>query len=262
MQRWISLFTAGLLYVLPLSAPAETRLSWELVESYPHDRGAFTQGLLFHDGKLYESTGRYGQSELREVDLESGRVLRKRRLARSDFGEGLARVGNELVQLTWTSGHAYRWRLQTFELLETLPYQFAQGGKRARGWGLCYNGQQLVLSDGSDQLYFLDPENHAVIRQIGVQRNGRSLSRINELECVNDQVYANIWLRDEIVIIDPQSGKVTASVDLTSLYPKQQRRSADDVLNGIAWDKERKRLFVTGKLWPRIYQIAISGIPD
>jgi glutaminyl-peptide cyclotransferase len=263
MQTWIRHLllaaTTCALAVSPVFAQPK-QLGYTLVKSYPHDRNAFTQGLLYYDGKLLESTGQYGRSELREVELETGRVIRKQRLARTDFGEGLARIGTQLVQLTWTSGHGYLWSIHDFERSGTLPYHFAGTGKAARGWGACFNNEELVVSDGSDQLYFLDRENYRVVQQLSVTDSKGAVSNLNELECIGDKIYANVWLSNRIVIIDSGSGEVSAEVDLTELYPPQKRRSANHVLNGIAWDDKQRRLFVTGKNWPKLYHIELSPV--
>ena len=245
----------ALLLVFHASAPAQQQLKYHVVASFPHDPTAFTQGLLFSAGKLYESTGLYGRSELREVELHSGRVLRKQSLERSDFGEGLALLGTQLVQLTWTSGHGYLWDLRSFRRQGEMPYLFGPNPNAAQGWGLCYNGVELVLSDGSDRLYFLHGASFAPIRSIQVRDAAGPVARLNELECIEGRVYANIWQSDRIVIIDPGSGVVTAQLDLSALYPRRLRR--DNVLNGIAWDAGQRRLFVTGKRWPRLYQLAV-----
>ncbi len=243
-------------------AGAEQALAHRVVARYPHDRNAFTQGLLYYRGKLYESTGRYGHSELREVELETGRVLRKRRLPATDFGEGLARVAGQLVQLTWPSGHGYRWQLDSFALLGRMPYRFAAGGKAARGWGLCFDGAQLVLSDGSAKLYFLDPRQYRVARQVEVRDASGPVARLNELECVGGQVYANVWPTDTLLVIDAASGRVAARADLGALHPPARRRGDGEVMNGIAWDGAGGRLFVTGKHWPRLFHIELRPAPE
>ena len=245
----------ALLLALHASALAQQQLKYHVVASFPHDPTAFTQGLLFSAGKLYESTGLYGRSELREVELHSGRVLRKRSLERSDFGEGLALLGTQLVQLTWTSGHGYLWDLRSFRKQGRMPYLFGPNPSAAQGWGLCYNGAELVLSDGSDRLYFLHGASFAPIRSIQVRDAAGPVAQLNELECIEGRVYANIWQSDRIAIIDPVSGVVTAQLDLSALYPRRLR--SDNVLNGIAWDAQQRHLFVTGKRWPRLYQLAV-----
>ncbi len=247
-----------LLWLCPAPPPlAQPELHYRVVAVYPHDPSAFTQGLLYSDGKLYESTGNYGHSELREVDLYSGRVLRRRALAAPDFGEGLALLGDRLVQLTWTSGHGYLWDRASFQLIGRMPYRFGAGGRAAQGWGLCSDGTELVLSDGTDQLYFLDGVHFAAQRSVRVRDLRGPVKLLNELECIDGRVYANVWRSDRIVIIDPASGRVSAQLNLGDLYPREQRQRPEDVMNGIAWDAQQRRLFVTGKRWPKLYQLML-----
>lgn len=234
-----------------------TELSAEEVARYPHDDAAFTQGLLWHDGALYESTGLYGRSSLRRVRLEDGEVLAVRYLGDEVFAEGLARVGDELVQLTWRAGVAYRWPLDGFELggppLETHAYD-------GEGWGLCFDGRRLVMSDGSDRLTFRDPETFEAGGSVAVTLDGEPLPRLNELACVGDQVWANVWYDDRIVRIDPSNGRVTAWLDLSGLLSDDVRADLgpDAVLNGLAWREDRGTMLVTGKLWPVIVELRID----
>ncbi|MCX2979474.1 glutaminyl-peptide cyclotransferase [Halieaceae bacterium IMCC14734] len=237
---------------------------YDIVASYPHDRGAFTQGLLFSKGKLYESTGKYGSSSLREVELASGLVLRRQLLAQKDFGEGLALIDKTLVQLTWTSGHGYLWDIDSFEPRGKMPllYNKPSRGKDPQPWGLCFDGERLILSDGSEHLFMLDPHSFQPLGKTTVTLRGRPLRRLNELECIDGKVYANIWYSDQIAIINPDTGQVEGLVDLSTLYPLQRRRSRHDVLNGIAWDSAEKRLFITGKHWPKLYHIELRAPAD
>lgn len=250
----------GLALVLALagcgSAPPR-ELAAEEVARYPHDEAAFTQGLLWHDGALYESTGLYGRSSLRRVRLEDGDVLAVRYLDDETFAEGLALVGDELVQLTWRAGVAYRWPLTGFELgdppLKGHPYD-------GEGWGLCFDGSRLVMSDGSDRLTFRDPDTFDVDGSVAVTFDGEPLSRLNELECVGDQLWANVWYDDRIVRIDPSDGRVTAWLDLSGLLSDDVRAALgpDAVLNGLAWREDRGTMLVTGKLWPVIVELRID----
>jgi glutamine cyclotransferase len=258
---------ALLLAILLLAGAASADVveyDYAVVATYPHDSGAFTQGLLFHNGKLYESTGKYGSSSLREVELSSGRVLRRQLLPRDDFGEGLALVDNTLVQLTWTSGHGYLWDLHSLEPRGKMPLLYRKSGrsKDPQPWGLCFDGARLILSDGSDSLFLLDPHSFQPLGAIKVTLRGRPLQRLNELECIDGRVYANIWYSDQIAIINPESGQVEGLVDLSDLYPGQRRQSRHNVLNGIAWDPLDKRLFITGKHWPKLYQIELRAPAD
>ena len=223
------------------------RLRVEVVERHPHDRAAFTQGLLWHDGHLYESTGLRGRSSLRKVDLETGEVLAQRSVERRIFAEGLARVGDLLYQLSWTAGEAHVWTLDGFEHRRTFEYD-------GEGWGLCHDGTHLVMSDGSDRLSFRDPETFQVSRVVRVRLDGAPLDQINELECVDGVIWANVWQTDEIVRIDPASGQVTAVVDASGLLTPEERWGAD-VLNGVAWIPERERFAITGKHWPHLFEV-------
>ncbi len=231
------------------------RLRVEVLARHPHDSGAFTQGLLWHDGRLYESTGLRGHSSVREVDLPSGRVLRERRLDATLFGEGLARVGSELIQLTWTRGVALRWGLADFSPKGRFGYQ-------GEGWGLCFDGRWLVMSDGSEWLTFRDPTRFEARRRVRVTLHGRPVRRLNELECVAGAVYANVWTTDRIVRIDPESGRVTALVDASGLLPAGKRPAGADVLNGIAWIPERARFVLTGKRWPWLFEVRFVPAGD
>ncbi|MEB3274999.1 MAG: glutaminyl-peptide cyclotransferase [Prochlorothrix sp.] len=222
---------------------------YRVLQTYPHDPEAFTQGLLFHDGELYEGTGLWGRSSLRRVTLVTGEVQQQHNLANRYFGEGLTLWGDRLIQLTWRSGQGFVYDRASFELLQTFQYG-------TEGWGLTQDGQSLILSDGSDRLYFLDPDTFELRRFVVVREGDRPLQRLNELEYINGEVWANVWLETRIARIDPATGQVLAWVDLTGLEPTV-RANPDAVLNGIAYDAEADRLFVTGKLWPRLYEIEV-----
>ncbi len=222
---------------------------FRLVACYPHDTEAFTQGLIFRDGALYESTGLNGRSSVRRVQLEDGKVLQKRDVARRYFAEGLTELGGELFQLTWESGIAFVYDRHSFDLRRTMKYQ-------GEGWGLTTDGSNLILSDGTETLRVLDPKTFQMTRRITVRDDDRGIERLNELEFVNGFILANVWLTDRIAIIDPTSGRVTGWLDLTGLGPPSSELT-NAVLNGIAFDSQRNRLFVTGKLWPRLYEIQV-----
>ena len=223
------------------------RLQVEVLEGYPHDPEAYTQGLLWHDGSLLESTGQFGKSSLRRVDRDSGEVRESRALSTEDFGEGLARVDDRLIQLTWQQGKALVWSLDGFRELGRLGYQ-------GEGWGLCFDGRHLVMSDGSSKLTFRDPETFEADRQVDVVMGDGAVGRLNELECVQGWVYANIYTTDWIVKIDPDSGQVKALIDASGLLSGAQRQGVD-VLNGIAYDPERQVFYLTGKLWPKLFAV-------
>ncbi len=233
----------------PIGAPAPEALRVRVLRQYPHDKEAFTQGLIWHDGAMYESTGQYGESSLRKVRLEDGKVLARRELDPDFFGEGLARVDDQLVQLTWRSGLALVSSLATLERLTTLPY-------RGEGWGLCFDGAALVMSDGSSILEFRDPESMEVLREVSVTKEGRPVSRLNELECVDTDIYANVWQSNEILRIDSKTGHVTASIDASDLLTRFESLRAD-VLNGIAYKPDSKTFLLTGKRWPQLFEVEL-----
>ncbi len=225
------------------------RLRARIVASYPHDPAAFTQGLVWHQGRLLESTGLYGESSVRRVDLASGQVEHEVALPGHLFGEGLTRVDDRLVQLTWREGVARVLDLESFELLDELPYS-------GEGWGLCLDGEELVMSDGSAQLTFRDPTSFAELRRLEVTLDGAPLARLNELECVDGWVYANVWGTDWIVKIETASGAVRGVIDASDLLAASEREGAD-VLNGIAFDPGRRLFLLTGKLWPALFAVEL-----
>jgi glutamine cyclotransferase len=222
-----------------------------IVREYPHDPEAFTQGLLYHDGLLYESTGLRGRSTLREVDPGTGVPRRVHRLPDDRFGEGLALLGERLVQLTWRSGVLYVYDRKTFRLLRTFPYS-------REGWGLASDGRRLVASDGSDRLFFLDPRTFRMLRSVAVTDGGRPVVRLNELEFAGGRILANVWESDRIARIDPASGRVVDWIDLAPLRVRL-RGTAAETANGIAWDARDRRLLVTGKLWPILFEVTVDG---
>lgn len=223
----------------------------EVVAAYPHDEAAFTQGLLWHDGALYESTGREGQSVVRKVDLTTGEVLLESAIPADQFGEGLALVGDDFVSLTWRNGVIHRWDFKT------LQHKASRENYPLDGWGLTTSEEGLVHSDGSATLRILAPDTYEVRRSVDVTMNGRPLRRLNELEMIDGLVYANIWETGFIAGIDPADGVVKRLVDLRALVQSIPVTGSDAVLNGIAWDSENRRLFVTGKLWPSLFEIRL-----
>ncbi len=220
----------------------------EVVNQYPHDANAFTQGLVFVDGKLYEGTGQRGQSALRLLDLETGELLQRKNLERRYFGEGITILGDKIYQLTWTSNVGFVYDKESF----TQVSSFYVPGE---GWGLTHDGEYLIVSDGTSYLRFLDTETMSEVKRIQVTDDLGPVNNINELEYINGEIWGNIWYQDYLVRIDPESGAVNSRVDLTGLYTAL--RNNDAVLNGIAWDAENERLFVTGKLWPSLYEIEV-----
>lgn len=222
---------------------------FKVVAAYPHDPNAFTQGLAIHVGELYEGTGQYGASTLRRVDLATGRPEKQRALGPQFFGEGIAILDGLVYQLTWQNGVVVVYDLDTFDVERTMRYA-------GEGWGLTHDGRQLIMSDGSATIRFRDPATFAVTREIEVRADGAPLARLNELEYVDGEIWANIWYDDRIARIDPADGKVRGFIDLGTLYP-QSARGSEAVLNGIAYDAAAKRLFVTGKNWPQLYEIEV-----
>ncbi len=237
------------------TAAGVTTYSYEVEKVFPHDRGAFTQGLIFLDGHLYESTGLFGQSTVRQVRLEDGEVLRSASLPPDIFGEGLTEWGDELISISWRNGVGYRWNRATFDRAGEFHYP-------GEGWGLTHDGRRLILSDGTPELRFLDPVTFRELGRVTVTVEGQPLRHLNELEFVRGEVFANIWLTNHIARIDPATGHVKGFIDLTPLVASVGRRTNDDVLNGIAYDEAGDRLFVTGKNWPSIYQIRIQPPPQ
>jgi glutamine cyclotransferase len=222
---------------------------YDVVAVYPHDDKAFTEGLLYRDGYLYESTGLEGESTLRQLDLETGNVLRRHDVPRPFFGEGLTDWGEKLVQLTYTDKVAFVYDVDTFK--EQSKFEFT-----GQGWGLTHDDRRLIMSDGSANLRFLDPDTHRELGQIEVRDNGAPVMSLNELEFIRGDVYANDWHSNRLAVIDPASGRVREWIDLTGLNPDAIKRS-EAVLNGIAYDAARDRLFVTGKWWEHLYEIRV-----
>ena len=223
-----------------------------VVARYPHDTHAFTEGLLWHDGALYESVGQEGQSEVRRVQLASGKVSARVRIDPAQFGEGLARWRDQLVSLTWHDGIAHRWDVRTLKAKGTNRYA-------GEGWGLTADTAGLVLSDGTPTLQFLDPLTLAVRRRLAVTLDGKPLSQVNELEAVDGAILANVWHSGFLVRIDPASGAVTLLIDLRPIVAEVHASDPEAVANGIAWDPVKRRLFVTGKLWPTMFEVSVPA---
>lgn len=239
-----------ILLVTRAAAAEPAQLRAEVLATYPHDPEAFTQGLLLHDGTLYESTGLYGHSSLRQVELATGKVLRRVDLPAELFGEGLALADNRLVQLTWREGVALTYDLASL----AKSGQFTFSGE---GWGLCFDGTQFIQSDGSHRLTFRDPATFAVTRQLAVTMQEQKVSALNELECVGDAVYANVWLTDRIVEVSTLNGTVRATIDAGGLLTPAERDALghDAILNGIAHDPANDTFLLTGKLWPKLFRV-------
>jgi glutamine cyclotransferase len=232
-----------------LVAPQPARYGYEVVASYPHDPEAYTEGLQYVDGVLYEGVGLYGHSGLRRVDLESGVIEKQVNLAEQYFGEGIYVLGDRIYQLTWKSNIGFIYDRESFELVDQFSYP-------TEGWGLTYDGQDLIMSDGSSTIFRRDPKTFAEVGRFTVVDGSDPVNLLNELEYIDGSLWANIWLTDQIVMIDPASGQVTGRVDLTGLLPSDVAENAE-VLNGIAFDEANDRIFVTGKLWPLLFEIKL-----
>jgi glutaminyl-peptide cyclotransferase len=235
----------------PASSKAIPVVFAAVVKAYPHDPNAFTQGLEFHDGRLFESTGRTGQSSLRECVLETGKVLRSVKLPSQEFGEGLTVFGGRIYQLTWLSKKGFIYDVRTFKKTGEFHYD-------SEGWGLTHDDRSLILSDGTNRLQFLNPQTFAVTRTLEVYAGNEAVTNLNELEYIQGEIFANIWHSTRIARIDPQSGQVSQWIELAPLVEKAQRGS-EDVLNGIAYDENSQRLVVTGKDWANIFEIKVEG---
>jgi glutamine cyclotransferase len=237
--------------LLPAPTPSGNFETYQIIRTFPHDRDAFTQGLLYLNGVLYESTGLYGQSTLRKVDLQTGKVLQHIDIPPEYFAEGLAELNGKLYQLTWQHHLAFRYDLQTF----ALEMQYTYPGE---GWGLTTDGRSLILSDGTPQIRFLEPLTFQATRTIQVTDAGRPVGNLNELEYIKGEIYANIWMTDYVVRIDPATGHVLGTIDFSGLLQPTDRDTNTDVLNGIAYDPATDRLFITGKKWPKLFEVKIK----
>lgn len=234
------------------SLQASQALSYKIIAEHPHDTQAFTQGLEFYQQQLFESSGRYGQSKVYSRSITNPQPNALANLHPSLFAEGISILDQKLYQLTWKAGKALVYSADDLSLLSHFDYQ-------GQGWGLCNNGTELIMSNGSSQLLFINPQDFSISKRINVTDMGQAVTWLNELEWVEGKIYANIWRSDRIVIIDPQTGEVSAHVDLSGLLPKHLRTHNTNVLNGIAYQKSSKKLYVTGKNWPKLYQIELNA---
>lgn len=224
--------------------------TFEVVNSYPHDPNAYCQGLAYEDGHLYEGTGQFGASSLRRVDLKTGGVLRQIPLDRKYFGEGITVWQDQIVQITWKGRVGIVYDKSSFKELHRFSYE-------GEGWGLTHDGRHLIMSDGTSTLRFLDPKTCKVVKQLVVRSGGSDVPHLNELEFIKGEIWANVWYKDYIVRVSPETGEVLGRINLSGLYPASQRPSPDAVLNGIAYDTENDRVFVTGKNWPQLFEIRV-----
>ena len=240
---------AALLLVL-FPAPPPAQYTFRVVKTYPHDRSAFTQGLEYRDGFLYEGTGLAGRSALRKIKLDTGQVLQSFDLPQPFFGEGITVLPQQIVQLTWQSQTGFIYDKATFRVLKSFSYP-------GEGWGMTNDGKQIYMSDGTAQIRVWDPVSLKEVRRINVTDGARPVTAINELEFVRGEIWANVWQTDRIARISPAAGRVLGWIDLSGILPKAERTTADAVLNGIAYDSATDRVFVTGKLWPNIFEVKI-----
>ena len=237
-----------------LQAPAKApeRLAYKIIKTHPHDPEAFTQGLVFMDGYLYEGTGQYGTSSIRKVEIDTGKVIKISRLERDYFGEGIAILGGRIYQLTWHAATAFVYDLATFECIDTRRFPIS-----VEGWGLTTDGRDLIMGDGSSDLFYLDPESLELKKRLTVTLNDSPVYNINELEYVAGSIFANVWQTDYIIRIDSGTGRVTGIIDLRRIAPAMYRGHTDNVLNGIAYDPATRHFYVTGKMWPELFEIEL-----
>lgn len=232
---------------LPAAVPV---YSYQVINAFPHDRTAYTQGLAFQGGFIYEGTGLYGRSSLRKVNLNTGQVLQQHAHSTRYFGEGITLINDKIFQLTWRSRVAFVYDIKSFQILRTFSYD-------GQGWGITFDGSSLIMSDGTATLRFLNPQTFEEIGRIEVTDDNQPVTRLNELEYVRGEIYANIWKTDRVARIAPDTGRVVGWIDLHGLLGAAHRDQPVDVLNGIAYDPETDRLFVTGKLWPKLFEIKL-----
>lgn len=240
----------GAVFVFSCNSDVIPVYTYNIVNTYPHDRDAFTEGLVFEDGVLYEGTGLLGHSTLRRVELETGDILQTLELSAEFFGEGITIYGDKIIQLTWQSHIGFVYDKNSFELLQEFNYS-------TEGWGITHDETRLIMSDGTSTLHFLDPQTFGEIGQLEVFDDHGPVTRLNELEYVQGEIYANVWQTDRIAIIAPETGRVIGWVDLRGLLTAEDRSEPVDVLNGIAYDADNDRLFVTGKLWSKLFEIKL-----
>ncbi|MBT8316563.1 MAG: glutaminyl-peptide cyclotransferase [Lutibacter sp.] len=242
------------IYFMADSAP--DIYTYKIINTYPHDKGAYTQGLEFYNGFLYEGTGRKGSSSIRKVELTTGKIIQQQDLSETYFGEGITIFKNKIYQLTWQSGIGFVYDVETFEKEKEFKYTKSQ-----EGWGLTHNGEKLIKTDGTERIWFLNPETLKEESYIEAYTNTQKVEKLNELEYINGKIYANIWQKNSILIVNPISGKVEGVANLNSLkaeiLKEQTLDDSDEVLNGIAFDKENNRIFVTGKHWSKLYEIEL-----
>jgi glutamine cyclotransferase len=262
LTRYIAVFLMGLFVFLSLSFSKNStktlksstkKIPYKIINTYPHPQDSFTQGLAYENGFLYEGIGQFGLSSLRKIKLETGEIIKEYRLRSDLFGEGITLYEDKIIQLTWLSRIGFVYDKESFRLLKTFRYPSA-----IEGWGITTDGNHLMISDGSHRLYFLDPESFKERRRLEVYNHSGPVHKINELEFIEGAVFANVWQTSHIIKIDRRSGEVVGIIDLKEIVPEQFRGHQDNVLNGIAYDSEMKSIFVTGKMWPHVYEIKME----
>lgn len=244
-------FSIILLGCMPVGKGAIPTWKAKVVATYPHDPEAYTQGLVIEKGQMFEGTGKYGSSTLRAVDHVTGAVLKSLPLDKQYFGEGITILDGKIYQLTWKNHYCFVYDLKTFQYQGHFPYVF-------EGWGLTNNGKELIVSDGSSDIRFVDPSSFRELRKIAVKDGDVRIKNLNELEYIEGEIWANVWYEDRIARISPESGKLLGWIDLSAIYPARQRKDREQVLNGIAQDRETKKIYVTGKNWPKLYEIEME----
>ena len=236
--------------IVLLSSVVPEEYTFKIEKVFPHDTASFTEGLQYADGYLYESAGEYGQSELRKVELNTGKVIQRIKLDTKYFGEGIAVVGNKIMQLTYKEKVGFVYDKSSFKLLDTFTNNVG-----IEGWGVCYDGSKIYMDDSSNRIWFLDKNNYHQVGYVDVYDDKRPIDSINEMEYINDKLYVNVWQTDTIIAVNPKTGVVLQRIDLSTLYPKSKRNPNADVLNGIAYDKVNNRIFITGKKWDKLFQV-------
>ncbi len=249
--KYLVAAAAAVMISAPINAAAPKRYTVKVEETFIHDTHSYTQGLFFCKGQLYESAGQYGESTIRKVDLKTGKVQKRQDLDHRYFAEGSCIINGRMYVLTWREKTCFVYDPDTFVKLGSYRYN-------TEGWGLTTDGKSLIMSDGSDKIYFRDPKNFSVTGEISVTVNGKPLNYLNELEYINGEIWANVYCADQIVIINPENGVVKAVVDCTDLLPRTLRKPETDVLNGIAYNPDDGAIYLTGKYWPRLYRISLK----
>lgn len=247
----LSLIVLGFLGWNTVSAKKLPVWKGKIVATYPHDPNAYTQGLIIHEGQMYEGTGQYGNSNLRKVDLKTGTVQESLALDQQYFGEGITIFDDQIFQITWKNNLCFVYDLKTFKYKKFFRY-------RHEGWGLTNNGKELILSDGTSDIRFLDPETFKEKRTITAREGKQRVKNLNELEYIDNEIWANLWYDDRIVRISPENGQVLGYIDLSTIYPPRERQDREKVMNGIAQDPETKKIYITGKNWPKLFEIELQ----